>query len=95
MLFFVSRLERKNNFFEADIVLTQQDVHERGVDTSETGDAKGAKVEVESIGHKRKGIRTRRKIWPSRMIPAAISSGMSEPFCFFCLCSNMKRNIVK
>ncbi|CAH3037134.1 unnamed protein product, partial [Porites lobata] len=70
--------ERKNNFFEADIVLTRQDVRERGVDTSETGDAKGAKVEVESIGHKRKGIRTRRKIWPSRIIPAAISSGMND-----------------
>ena len=75
--------EKKTNLFEADIFLSRQDKYERGVDTSPTGDATGAKVDVESIGgEKRKGIRTRRKIWPSRIIPVAATRDMGEAMFF-------------
>ena len=62
-----------DKLFESDIKLTPED-HDR-VDTSQTGDAEGADVEVQSIerGEKRKAIRTRRKIWPSRRIPVTLT----------------------
>ena len=64
-----------DKLFESDIKLTPHD-HDR-VDTSPTGDAEGADVEVESIERpdKRKAVRTRRKIWPSRVIPVVLTVG--------------------
>ncbi|KAL9956652.1 hypothetical protein ACROYT_G038161 [Oculina patagonica] len=58
-----------DKLFESDIKLTPQDYSR--VDTSPTGDAEGADVQVASIerAEKRKAVRTRRKIWPSRIIP--------------------------
>jgi len=67
----------EDKLFEADIMLSPHD-KERGVDTSVTGNVTGAEVEVESIAHKRKGIRSRRKIWPSRIIPVAATIDMGE-----------------
>ena len=75
---FFSALEKKGKLFETDIELSPQDIQGGEVDTSQTGDAKGAEVEVESIGEKRKGIRTRRKIWPSRIIPVTATSDMGR-----------------
>ena len=64
----------RSRLFESDIKLTRLD-YER-VDTSLTGNAPGAEVEVQSIeGQKRKAIRTRRKIWPSRIIPVVLTVG--------------------
>ena len=62
--------------FEADIMLSNND--KKIVDTSATGDSNGAKVDVESIGQKRKAIRTRRKIWPSRSIPVEATIDVGE-----------------
>lgn len=61
-----------SRLFEADIKLTRLD-YER-VDTSLTGNAPGADVKVQSI-EKRKAIRTRRKIWPSRIVPVVLTVG--------------------
>ena len=77
-MLFVSVWEKGGKLFETDIVLTPQDTQERGVDTSQTGDARGAEVIVESIADKRKGIRTRRKIWPSRIIPVTATANMGR-----------------
>ena len=56
--------------FETDIKLSPLDF--KRVDTSLTGNAPGADVEVQNI-EKRKAIRTRRKIWPSRVIPVVLT----------------------
>ena len=61
-----------SRLFEADIKLTGLDYAR--VDTSLTGNAPGADIEVQSI-EKRKAIRTRRKIWPSRIIPVVLTVG--------------------
>ena len=79
-VFYVSSLAEENkNLFETDIKLTKSDFDL--VDTSETGDAKGAQVKVENIeenAEKRKGVRTRRKIWPSRIIPVTATVALGE-----------------
>ncbi|KAJ7372572.1 hypothetical protein OS493_017843 [Desmophyllum pertusum] len=63
--------------FETDIKLTPHD-HNR-VETSLTGNAEGAEVKVESIqGQKRKAIRSRRKIWPSRIVPVEMTPATSK-----------------
>ena len=61
-----------SRLFEADIKLTRLDY--KRVDTRHTGNALGADVKVENI-EKRKAIRTRRKIWPSRIIPVVLTVG--------------------
>lgn len=61
-----------SKLFETDIKLTRLDYAR--VDTSLTGNAPGADVKVQSI-EKRKAIRTRRKIWPSRIIPVVLTFG--------------------
>lgn len=59
-----------SRLFETDIKLSPLDY--KRVDTSLTGNAPGADVEVQNI-EKRKAIRTRRKIWPSRVIPVVLT----------------------
>ena len=67
-----------DKLFESDIKLTHNDLER--VDTSRTGkDTPGAEVEVESIqGQRRKSIRSRRKIWPSRFIPVTATVDVGE-----------------
>ena len=59
----------KKPLFEADIVLTTSELTD-GVDWSKTGGEKGAEVDVEgSITTKRKGIRGRRFLWRTKVVP--------------------------
>ena len=69
---FLPESGEEDKLFETDIMLTPHD-HDR-VDTSPTGHEHGADVDVDSIqGQKRKAIRTRRKLWPSRIVPVEIT----------------------
>ena len=58
--------------FESDIVLNSED--KKYVDTSQTGDAESADVKVGGILEKRKAIRNRRNLWPTRTIPIQVST---------------------
>ena len=66
-----------SRLFETDIKLTRLDYAR--VDTSLTNNAPGADVKVQNI-EKRKAIRSRRKIWPSRIIPVILTVGEENSF---------------
>ena len=64
--------EARGQLFESDIMLSKQD--KEYVDLSKT-DGKGEiHVKPNQITEKRKAIRSRRMLWPSRNIPIEISS---------------------
>ena len=77
--FFFPDTAKGSRLFETDIKLTRLDYAR--VDTSLTGNAPGADVKVENI-EKRKAIRTRRKIWPSRIIPVILTVGEENCTCW-------------
>ena len=67
----------KKPLFEADIVLTTSELTD-GVDYSNTGGEKGAEVDVEGIVNKRKGIRSRRFLWRTKVIPIEAMSEVGK-----------------
>ncbi|XP_031563307.1 uncharacterized protein LOC116298872 [Actinia tenebrosa] len=70
------KTDKTMSLFEGDIELMSQD--KGHVDTSQTGNAEKADVDVNGLTSKRKAIRSRKKIWPSRTIPIQLTSELAS-----------------
>ena len=74
--FVVGILDVRNNLYEADIVLSNEE--KKQVDQREEGDADGPGAAEDLI--KRNAVRNRQKLWKSRVVPYRISPALC--MCF-------------
>lgn len=70
--FLVGILDIRNNLYEADIVLSDEE--KKQVDQREEGDADGPGAAEDLI--KRNAVRNRQKLWKSRVVPYRISPAL-------------------
>ena len=76
--------EAKGKLFEADIVLTKQDIQD--VDTSINAGTGEIHIDTNKFADKRKGVRNRKNLWPSRTVPYEISPGFGKKKPSFIVC---------
>ena len=75
--------EAKGKLFESDIMLTKQDMDD--VDLSKTDGTGEIQVSPAEITSKRKAVRNRKYLWPSRVVPMEASADFGKKLLYISL----------